>query len=132
MLSDEQLEQRQQAARTHGAHSFEARGVEALTNEQRPIYTEIREQVQTRDGVLELLKEQTVKAVMMVELLTAYAVESQRAGVPLDDIKTFNRLPAFFNSAHRALKILLDEQTAGKGSSAEMDKIKQVIDELRD
>jgi hypothetical protein len=78
------------------------------------------------------MKEQTVKAVMMVELLTAYAVESQRAGVPLDDIKTFNRLPAFFNSAHRALKILLDEQTAGKGSSAEMDKIKQVIDELRE
>ena len=131
MLSDDQIEQRQNAARTHGAHAFEARGVEALTENQRPIYTEIREQVQTRDGVLELMKEQTVKAVMVVELLTAYAVESQRAGVPLDDIKTLNRLPAFFNSAQRALKILLDEQTAGKGSTAEMDKIKQVIDELR-
>ena len=132
MISEKGLEQRQQAAKTHGAHAFEARGVDALTDEQRPLYTDIHEQVQTRDGVLELMKEQTVKAVMIVELITAHAVESHRAGVPLGDIPALAKLPAFFNSAQRALKILLDEQTAGKGPSAEMDKIKQVIDELRD
>lgn len=129
MTPDKDLEQRQQAARTHGAYAIQARGEEALTDEQRPLLVELREKVQDRDGVLELMKEHAAKAVLIANLMTSYAVEKHQAGVPLEDIAVLGKLPAFYNTAQRALKDLISELPQAAPGTNELARIKQVIDD---
>jgi hypothetical protein len=104
--TEEEIKQRQEAARTHGAYAFERRGEEALTQPARSRLEELKEQTQTRDGVLEVMKERAANAVMMVELLTSYLAKEVKSGKPLTQISGFASLPAFMNTAQRALKDL--------------------------
>ena len=106
-MTDEAIEQRQDAPRKHGAYSLERRGDAALDTTGRSRLEELKETVQEREGVLVLMKERAATAVMMVEMMTAYAAKKHREGVPLDRIPTLKSLPAFMNSAQRALKDLL-------------------------
>jgi len=105
--TEAELEQRQQAAKTHGAYAFERRGEVALNQTGRSRLQELKDQVKDREGVLVLMQERAANAVMMVELITSYIAKEHKEGKPLSRIKTLGSLPAFMNTAQRALKDLL-------------------------
>jgi len=55
--TEAEIEQREQAARTHGAYAFQKRGEAALERPARSRLEELKEQVRDRDGVLTLMQE---------------------------------------------------------------------------
>ena len=101
--TDEEITQRQEAARTHGAYAFRDRGEQALEQPQRSRLEELKEQVQERAGVLTLMQERAANAVMMAELVTSYIAREVKSGIPLSQINAVRVLPAFMNTANRAL-----------------------------
>jgi hypothetical protein len=106
-MSQEELHQRQEAHRKHGAFAFRDRGEEALEKPQRSRLQELKDQVQDREGVLELMQERAANAVMMCELMTSHIAKEFKQGVKLTEISTIRSLPAFMNTAQRALKDLV-------------------------
>ena len=106
-MSQEELHQRQDAPRKHGAYAFRARGEEALDKPQRSRLQELKDQVQVREGVLELMQERAANAVMICELITSQIAKELKQGVQLTEIPTMRSLPAFMNTAQRALKDLV-------------------------
>jgi len=126
-LTDKELQQRQQAARTHGAHALAARGEEALDETGRSALAELREKVQTREGVLELMQERTAIACLIADVVTSYVSKEQQAGVPLTEIPIAKTLPAFYNTAGRLLKDLLAELPKGPQNLPELERIKKVV-----
>ena len=106
-MTEDAIKQRQEAPLKHGAHALDHRGETALDTSGRSRLEELKDTVQYRDGVLDLMKERAANAVMMVEMMTAYAAKRHRDGVPLDRIPVLKSLPAYMNSAQRALKDLL-------------------------
>lgn len=127
-LSDEQLKQRQEAARTHGAYAFLTNGEQALDTNNRSYLAELREKVQTREGVLELMKENAAKSKLAADMVLSYIAEEVNAGIPLEEINSLARLPAFYNSAQRALKDVYEHLPPEPRDNAELEKIKKVID----
>jgi hypothetical protein len=128
--SEKEIEQRQKAARKHGAYAFLGRGEAALEPVQRSRLQELREQVQTKDGIVEILQDRAANAVMMVEVVTSYIASQIEAGKTLEKIDVLGKLPAFMNSAQRSLKDLIEHlPEQNETYSAELDHIKQVIDE---
>lgn len=105
--SEAEIEQRQRAARKHGMYGYQQRGELALDIPGRSRLVELREQVQDRSGVMDLISENAVKAVMLVELLTSYIYDQKMSGVRLDEIPALRILPGFMNSAQRSLKDLI-------------------------
>lgn len=128
MTTDKDLKQKQQAARTHGVYAFRDRGEAALTEAGKSYLQELREKVTNRDGVLELLRENAVKSFMMAEILTSYVKEETDAGIPLEEIHSIRSLPAFYNTAQRALRDLLQNMPAEPRDNIEMDHIQRIID----
>ena len=126
-LTDKELSQRQQAARLHGAHAIAARGENALDETGRAYLAELREKVQTREGVLELMQENTATAVLIRDVVTAYVKQETDAGIPLAEIPIAKALPAFFNTAQRSLRDLLAELPKGKPDLSELEHIEKVI-----
>ena len=121
-LTDSEIDQRQQAAKSHGAYAFERRGEIALNQTGRSRLQELKDQVQDRQGVLALMQERAANSVMMVELITSYIAKEHKSGKPLSHIKPLGSLPAFMNTAQRALKDLLsvmpdDKQVLDIGES---------------
>lgn len=127
-LTEAGLQQRQLAARKHGVYAFRARGEEALTEQGRSRLLELRDTVQTRPGVVELLKDQTVNMVLLSELVTEYVSEQARDGRPLEEIKLLNRLPHFMTGALQSIKALLAELPDEPGDSAELIRIQTILD----
>ena len=125
--TEAEIEQRQQAARKHGAYAFRERGESALNPPQRSRLQELKDQVREREGVLDLLQERAASAVMMVELITSYVAEEHEAGKPLSRIKTLRCLPAFMNTAQRALKDLIGLMPEGDDT---LDAVK-VLEDLK-
>ena len=106
--SDAELEQRQQAARKHGAYSFQDRGKAALEKPQRSRLQEIKDHVQDRDGTLELMKENAANAMMITEMVLSHISRQAKTGVQLEKIGGLRQLPAFMNTAQRALRDLMN------------------------
>ena len=102
------LRQRQNASKTHGTYAVRDRGQEAMTPTQRSRFAEIQEQLSDRAGAIEALKEQATHTFMLAQVAQSYCVEQYQAGKPLDRIPLLRNLPAFWNSAGRALKNYLD------------------------
>ena len=120
--TEAEIEQRQIASKTHGAYAFERRGEVALNKPGRSRLQELKDQVQNREGVLALMQERAANAVMMVELITSYVAKEHKEGKQLSRIGALGRLPAFMNTAQRALKDLLavlpdDERVLDIGES---------------
>jgi hypothetical protein len=113
--SEAEIEQRQNAAKKHGMYGFQERGEAALEKPNRSRLQELREQIQDRSGVVDLIQENAVKAVMMVELLTSYIANQKMLGVPLDGIPALRVLPGFMNSAQRALKDVISLMPSSEG-----------------
>jgi hypothetical protein len=129
VMSDAEMEQRQQAARSHGAYAFRDRGEQALEQPQRSRLEELKEQVQERDGVLQLLQERAANAVMVVEVITSHVAREVKLGVQLSDIPVLRALPAFMNTAQRALKDLIDLMPEDKDVMDIGERIARVVEE---
>jgi len=125
-MSKEEHKQRQQAARKHGAYAFQARGEAALDKPQRSRLQELKDQVQNRDGVLELMQERAANSVMVTELVMSHVAREVKQGKPLAQITILRALPAFMNTAQRALKDLIREMPEGEGIS-DVDTVLQAV-----
>ena len=101
------IEHLRQAARKHGAYAIEERGEAAMDRPQRSRYVELQEQLQDREGVVAALVDQAAKLLVMVEAAQSYVAGQAKAGYPLGDIPLLRSLPAFWNSANRALLAVL-------------------------
>jgi hypothetical protein len=106
--TDAEIEQRQEAAKTHGVFAFRDRGPDALQPTQRGKYAELQEQLSTRPGVIDALREQAVQTMLLAFIAQSYVVEQRNRGKSMDDIALLRSLPAFWNSANRCLKAYLD------------------------
>jgi hypothetical protein len=106
--TDAEIEQRQTAAKTHGVFAFRDRGPSALEPEQRGKYVELQEQLSSRPGAIDALREQAIQTMLLAEIAQSYCVTEYKSGKSLDDIALLRALPAFWNSANRALKTYLD------------------------
>ena len=85
-LTTKEQMQREQAALKHGAYAYQERGEAALKPQARGMLAELSEKAQDRDGVVGMLSENTVKGVMMAELLISYIADQKQKGMPLDEI----------------------------------------------
>jgi len=115
VMSDAEIKQRQQAPRKHGVRSFQVRGEEALDESGRSRLEELKEQVQDREGVIALMQERAANAVMVTELVMSFVAKELKAGKSLSSIPIFRSLPAYMNTAGRALKDLANEMPEKKG-----------------
>jgi hypothetical protein len=127
-LTDDELRQRQEAARKHGAYAFLTNGEQALDENNRSYLAELRDDVKTREGVLELMKENAAKSKLTADMVLSYIAEEVKAGIPLEEVSVLRALPAFFNTAQRALKDLLENLPPEPRENAEFEKIQKVID----
>jgi hypothetical protein len=128
--SKEEVEQRQQAALKHGAYAFRDRGEQALEPGGRTRLAELREQVQDRQGVIELAQEKCADSVLLFEIVQSYVAGEVKKGTPLVDIPALKVLPAFMNSMQRALATLLATMPKDSApASAELERIQKVIDD---
>lgn len=91
-----------QNAAKHGIYG------KAMTPERLSLRQELSEQLETRDGVLAALKDQVINTVTLAQVAQSYVVTKQHQGAELDDIPLLRALPAFWNSAGRALKAYLE------------------------
>jgi hypothetical protein len=106
--SSKVIEQREQAARKHGAYAYQARGEAALEPTGRTRLVELREQVQSREGVIDIMRQKAADSVLLFELVQSFVAGEVKAGTQLDEIKALKSLPAFMNTMQRALASLLD------------------------
>ena len=99
-MSQKELHQRSQASRKHGVYS------KTMTPERASQLALLEDDLSTRPGVVAIQNEQTAKAVQVLNVAMSYAIQQHQSGKPLDKIPIFKMLPAFMNSAQRALKQL--------------------------
>lgn len=130
-LSEAELQQRVNAGlnsnKRHGAYALRDRGPLALSEMEHTHYLELQEKVSDRSGTIELIKECAIRYVMMVELAMNYVADKTAKNIDLEDVKVFNKLPAFQNSALRALKVLAELQPDDKYV---IDEVK-ILEELK-
>lgn len=131
-LTAAELEQRRQAARTHGLRSAFAAGKadeSALAPEQRSRLVELREIVQTRKGAIELLQERAVRCIAVCEWAEEWLREQVEA---LGPAKAFSlgMMGRYFTAgaeARRSIVELLKVMPAyGGGPLGE--KIAEIVD----
>jgi hypothetical protein len=106
--SKAEVEQRQKAARKHGVYAVMGRGVDALEPHQRGIYAELQEQLSTRQGTVEALKDAAINTIVLAQIAQSYCIDQFQQGKSLDKIALLGKLPAFWNSAGRAIRAYLD------------------------
>ena len=106
--SKEEIEQRQQAARTHGAYAFRDRGEAALEQSGRTRLSELREIVKERAGLMQIMAEKTADSILLFEIVQSYVAKEVKDGKPLDKIPVLKSLPAFMNSMQRAISALIN------------------------
>ena len=129
-LTEKEINQRQIAARKHGAYAFMARGSNALDVSGRSRLAELAELVESRQGVIGLLQERVVNAVLMCELIEGYLVTEDDNEKTIIDNAALKVLPAYMNSANRAIQALMKELPGDSApANAEMIRIQKVIDE---
>jgi len=87
----------------HGVYA-----TKTMTPERRSMRAELAEQLDTRAGVIDALKGAAIDTYTLAQVAQAYVIQKQAEGAELDNIALLGRLPAFWNSAGRALKALLD------------------------
>jgi hypothetical protein len=131
--SEAEIAQRVKAAQAnakHGAYAFQARGDDALTPTGRSRHSELRELVQSREGIIELLQQRAADAVMVCEMAISYVAKQTQDGHTLADIPVMRTLPVYQNSAVRALHTLAEMMPKDSvPASAELEKIRRVIEE---
>jgi hypothetical protein len=101
--TEEEIRQRQQAARKSGAYAIRDRGEDAMSPPQRSKRIEMLEQLGDRAGVLNAMIDKAADQLVMCAAAEAWVARQATSGVPLGDIALLRALPAFWNSCNRAL-----------------------------
>ena len=100
-------EHQKAAARKHGADSMLGNPLAAWAKSDRDLALAVAEELKTRELAEVHVRLLAGKACAMLEALTAYIVKQLNDGVPVEELPSFNRWPAFFNSYAKALKMAL-------------------------
>ena len=98
---------RRKAARKHGVDAFKAHGESALEKPQRSRLQELKDSVQSREGTINLMRDNAANAMMVTELVLSHISKKVKQGYELESIAGFSRLPGFMNTAQRALRDLV-------------------------
>jgi hypothetical protein len=106
-MTEDAIRERQEASRIHGAYAFQARGEQALEPPKRGRLAELAELASDRAGLVSLLQDRVVRSCMMCEIIESYIVEETQSGKKLADIPILSKLPAYQNSAQRAIASLV-------------------------
>jgi hypothetical protein len=92
----------------HGVYRLRDHGPAALEPEQRGRYAELQDQLSTKPGAVDALREQAIQTMLLAQIAQSYCVTQYKQGASLDNIALLRVLPAFWNSANRCLKAYLD------------------------
>lgn len=101
----------------HGVYAIRDHGEAAMTNEQRSTKQAMLEQITTKEGAEDALRELCVDALILSKVAQSAVIKEHQAGVPLNNIPLARALPAFQNSAARILTAYLstlDKEAASK------------------
>jgi hypothetical protein len=132
-MAKHKVKEGERIALKHGVYSIRDHGDRVMTPAQRSVKAELLEQLDTREGAIAALKDQAIETFILAGVAQAYVVQQHEAGVPLDDIPLLRALPAFWNSANRALKSYIDViPGAPAARSAELDRIDKIIEAADD
>jgi hypothetical protein len=128
-LTPAELEQRQQAARTHGLSALAARGEAAMTEEQRSAHVAYLEELRHAEGVRAARVRLGAQALVMVDACYAWIREEMAAGTGFADLAVAARLPAYLNTAARILKDLAEDANAAEPDD-EVERVRKRIVEV--
>jgi len=118
-------------ARKHGVLAVKRRGEAGLkTTAERSRYAEITELAQDRQGLIVLLQERAVNAFMVAEMAQNYTAQKIAEGKSFEKVAIGRSLPAYWNSAGRAIKDLYDVLPDEPIQSAELARIKKVLENV--
>lgn len=139
-MSESDLQQKQQAARTHGIHAFERRGADALDPLRVGRLAELRSMVEDAPGRMELRRELTARMALIAEIGFAHLREQAEQGADIWDggiirrlstyvaetrrlLDTFSDLPAGLDAEHyRIEQVLENESISGRAGQDESDE----------
>jgi hypothetical protein len=117
----------------HGAYAFRDHGEQALEPSGRTRLAELREIVQDKQGLLELMQEKAADSVLLFEIVQSYVAREVKNGVPLAEIPALKTLPAFANTMQRSLANLWAIMPGdGAGTKAELIHIQEVVNAHKD
>lgn len=105
-MSQDELQQRQEANRRHGVYAVQSRGESALRPKQAGRRGELQEILRDKEGIRDVMRERAASAVLIVEIAEGYVAKEAQSGKALDQIPLMKQLAAFQNSAQRALSAL--------------------------
>ena len=94
--------------RKHGAYSMQDNPLSRWAEDDRKLALAVAEELETRELAELHVHLLAGKAHAMLEALTSYIVKQLQADVPVEELPSFNRWPAFFNSYAKALKMSLE------------------------
>ena len=96
------------AALKHVADSMKSNPISKWAADERALALAVAEELETRELAELHVHLLAGKAHAMLEALTGYIVEQLKDGVPVEELPSFTRWPAFFNSYAKALKMSLE------------------------
>jgi len=94
--------------RKHGVYSMQDTPLSKWADDDRALALAVAEELETRELAELHVHLLAGKAHAMLEALTGYIVRQLKDNVPIEELPSFNRWPAFFNSYAKALKMSLD------------------------
>ncbi len=94
--------------RKHGCDSMQANPLSAWAVDDRTLALKVAEELETRELAELHVRLLAGKAYAMLEALTGYISKQFEAGVDVEELPSFTRWPAFFNSYAKALKMSLE------------------------
>jgi hypothetical protein len=112
-------------AQKHGVFALRDNGERAMTAEQRKTAGQLKRQLESREGVVDALRDAATQTVILASVAQQYCVDQHQAGRPLDDIALLRSLPAFWNSAGRALKTYLDSLPKDSPDAIDLDELRR-------
>lgn len=102
-MSEAELAQRHEASRKHGVYAIQQHGETAMTEDQRSVRNELLDQVKTKEGAIDVLREMAIDALLLSKVAQDAVIQEHDKGKPLGEIPLVARLPQFQNSAARIL-----------------------------
>jgi hypothetical protein len=117
------IDQRRQAARTHGIHALRRRGPDALEPEKIGSLAELRQLLRTHPGRLELMEEQAARLGLICEMAFAELAEARARGESIWEGAIIKRAGTYFAEYRRLLTSLPDADRDGLAADIITEKI---------
>lgn len=125
-LTNEEIQRRREQPQTHGLRSaYATDGDErSLKPEQRGRLAELKEQLQTREGVMELLQERAAHSLILAEMGMSWVAKEHQSGINVwKDSGAMARLATFMGEARRTLEALARLQATAPDDAHSADAI---------